>query len=81
VPVKDYVRRVGDLKGKPVIAIISGLGEVTPANDDMRALVEAAHGTPIEIYNVWQLRPIDDVYGTDDPYEAMYSVAPTISLP
>lgn len=75
LPLKDYLQRVGDLEGKPVIAIISGLGETTPANSDMRSLLEEVNGSLIELYNVWQVRPIDDLYGVDDPYEAMRGVA------
>lgn len=74
-PVQDYLRRVGDLEGLPVIAILSGLGETGPANDVMRDLVEEVNGTMTTIHNIWQLRPIDDLYGTDDPHEAMQQMA------
>lgn len=74
-PVQDYLRRVGDLNSLPVIAILSGLGETGPANDVMLELVEEVNGDLVTIHNIWQLRPIDDLYGTDDPYEAMKGVA------
>lgn len=80
-PIKDFVRRVGDLDGLVTVAIISGLGETTPADDDMRALIADANGTLLTIYNVWQMRPIDEVYGTSDPHEAMHSVVAELELP
>lgn len=74
-PVQDYLRRVGDLKGLPVVAILSGLGETGPANAAMGDLVREVKGTLTAIHNVWQLRPIDELYGTDDPFAAMRNVA------
>jgi hypothetical protein len=74
-PVQDYLARVGDLNGLPVVALLSGLGETGPANTVMRDLITASNGTLLDIYNVWQLRPIDDLYGTDDPFEAMRQTA------
>lgn len=74
-PVQDYLRRVGDLDSLPVIAILSGLGETGPANDVMRDLIEEVNGEFMTIHNIWQLRPIDDLYGTDDPYDAMRQMA------
>jgi hypothetical protein len=80
-PVQAYVRRLGDLAGLPVAAILSGLGETGPANDVMRDLVTAQGGRLIDIYNIWQLRPIDELYGIDDPYEAMRQTARSLTLP
>ncbi len=80
-PVQDYLRRLGSLDEMPVVAILSGLGETDPANGVMRELVAAHGGRLIDIYNVWQLRPIDNLYGTDDPYQAMRQVAQSLVLP
>jgi hypothetical protein len=79
-PVQDYLARVGDLNGLPVVALMSGLGETGPANTVMRDLITASNGTLLDIYNVWQLRPIDDLYGTDDPFEAMRQTALNVQL-
>lgn len=79
-PIQSYLARVGDLNGMPVVAILSGLGETGPANTVMRELVSGANGTLMTLHNVWQLRPIDDLYGTDDPFEAMRGVAQTLQL-
>ena len=80
-PVQAYMRQLGNLDGLPVAAILSGLGETGPANDVMRDLVTAQGGSLIDIYNVWQLRPIDELYGIDDPYEAMRRTARALMLP
>lgn len=77
-PVQDYLRRVGDLNGLAVIAILSGLGETGPANHSLSDLIEEANGALVNIYNLWQLRPIERVYGTDDPYVAMRTAAGTV---
>jgi hypothetical protein len=79
-PVQDYLRRVGDLKRLPVVAILSGLGETGPANAAMGDLVREVNGTMLSIYNVWQLRPIDELYGTDDAFAAMRKVAQDMTL-
>jgi hypothetical protein len=80
-PVQDYLRRVADLAGKSVVVILSGLGETGPANGVMRDLVAETNGALIEIYNIWQLRPIDDLYGVNDPQIAMYNAATALMLP
>ncbi len=79
-PVQDYLRRAGDLNDLPVVAILSGLGETGPANDVMRDLIAAAGGSMAGLYNVWQLRPIERLYGTDDPFAAMRGVAESLTL-
>lgn len=80
-PVQDYLRRAGDLDGLPVVAILSGLGETSPANAVMRDLIAAANGNLIGLYNVWQMRPMDDLYGTDDAFLALRGVAQALKLP
>jgi|GEM_PF-2975677 len=74
-PVQAYLRRVGDLAGKPVVAILSGLGETGPATTVMADLIAELNGKGLEIYHVWQMRPIDELYGIDDPHAAMYQMA------
>jgi hypothetical protein len=80
-PVQAFLRRAGDLGGLPVVAILSGLGETGPASEVMRALVAEVGGSLIEIYNLWQFRPIDELYGTDDPAAAMRGAAAALTLP
>jgi hypothetical protein len=80
-PVEAYLRRAGDLDGLPVVAILSGLGETGPANAVMRDLIAEAKGSLIALHNVWQLRPMDDLYGTDDPFTAMHGVAQALQWP
>lgn len=74
-PVQAYLRRVGNLGGKPVVAILSGLGETGPATTVMADLLAALNGNLLDIYHVWQIRPIDELYGTDDPHLAMRQTA------
>jgi hypothetical protein len=79
-PVQDYLRRVGNLERLPVVAVLSGLGETGPANDVMRDLIAEVNGNTVALYNVWQLRPIERLYGTDDPFEAMRGVAQALQF-
>lgn len=79
-PVQDYLRRAGDLHGLPVVALLSGLGETGPANDVMRNLIAEVNGNAVALYNVWQMRPIERLYGTNDPFEAMRGVAQALQL-
>jgi hypothetical protein len=79
-PVQDYLRRIGDLRGLPTVAILSGLGETGPANTVMRDLINATNGRIMSIYNVWQMRPINTLYGTEDPSEAMRNMAQALQL-
>jgi hypothetical protein len=79
-PVQAYLRRVGALGGLPVVAILSGLGETGPATAVMRNLIAEVNGTLIEVYHVWQWRPIDDLYGTDDVAAAMRGAATSLQL-
>ncbi|NJO82592.1 MAG: hypothetical protein HC828_07020 [Blastochloris sp.] len=46
----------------------------------MRDLIAEVNGTSVGLFNVWQLRPIDDLYGTGDPLEAMRGVAQALQL-
>ncbi len=81
-PVQDYLRRVGDLGGKPVVAILSGLGETGPATAVTAVtadLIAELNGALLDIYHVWQMRPIDDLYGTDDPQAALRQTAVSLA--
>lgn len=56
--IQDYLKCLGDLKGKRVVIIITGEGYTVLSLPYMKKLVEKANGNIVKALEFWSLRPI-----------------------
>jgi hypothetical protein len=70
-PIVDYVERLGDLKGKPVVVVISGGGMTDRAMRVLQEQLVKARGTIVEAIEIWTSRPNEDRHGLSDPVAIM----------
>lgn len=66
-PVVDYLKRVGDLRGKPVALVVSAGGMGGPALRSLHNQVAAAHGRVVADIEVWTDRDNVPRHGLSDP--------------
>jgi hypothetical protein len=62
-PLRRYVARVGDFRGKAVVVLLAGAGDVDKAVADASAAVKAANGRPVEAFGVTSMKPNDEANG------------------
>jgi hypothetical protein len=60
VPVRRYVRQVGDLGGLPTVTITTGLGAGGRSSKVLQRTVRDARGSLVEALTFYRLRPNDD---------------------
>jgi hypothetical protein len=60
VPVRRYLRQVGDLGGLPTVTITTGLGSGGRSSKVLQEYVRDAHGSLVEALTFYRLRPNDD---------------------
>jgi hypothetical protein len=65
VPIRRYVRRLGDLGGQPTVTIITGLGAGGRSSNILRKKVCDAHGSLVKSLTLYRMRPNDDDDYTD----------------
>jgi hypothetical protein len=59
-PIQTYVRRLGDLGGKPTVTIITALGMGERSSLIMEQLVRQANGNLVQALVLYKARPNDD---------------------
>jgi hypothetical protein len=59
-PIKRYLRRLGDLAGKPTVTIITGLGAAEGSSAKMQEMVRAQNGNVVKALLLYKMRPNDD---------------------
>jgi len=59
-PIKRYLRRLGDLAGKPTVTIITGLGAAEGSSAKMQEMVRARNGNVVKALLLYKTRPNDD---------------------
>jgi len=70
-PVRDYLRRLGDLGGKRSVLIVAGAGSTDKAVSEMEQLLLAANGTLVRSLPVWTMKPNEELYEMSDAEEIM----------
>jgi hypothetical protein len=60
VPVRRYLRRLGDLGGLPAVTITTGLGAGGRSSKVLQRYVRDAHGSLVESLTLYRMRPNDD---------------------
>lgn len=80
-PIRSYLSRLGDLRGKRTAIIITSLGMGERSISKMERLVRAANGDLLKSLLLYSLAPNEDIYGTNDPEEIASQVAKGIMPP
>jgi hypothetical protein len=70
-PISAYLDRLGDLRGLPVVIVVSGFDTTDAAVATLHQRVEQAHGTVLDEIELWTARPNRERDGTTDPVEIM----------
>ena len=60
LPIRRYLRQLGDLGGKPVVTIITGLGAGGRSSKALQGAVRKAHGSLVKSLLLYRMRPNDD---------------------
>ena len=59
-PITRYVRRLGDLEGKPTVTIVTGFGSTGRSKSILEKLVQEANGELVNSLTFFKLRPNDE---------------------
>ncbi len=80
-PVVDYLNRLGDLKGKPVVIVVSGGGMTERAIRVLRERVVKKHGAVVDAIEIWTLRPNEERHGLSDPRAILFRAGARLTIP
>ena len=80
-PLRSYLRRLGDLHGKPTVAILTGMGAGERADSIIKTDVQRANGELVASLLLYSMKPNEDLYGTNDPVEIATQAAKAVSPP
>ena len=78
LPIRRYLRRIGDLKSKSTVIICTAAGAPINSCKKMKSLVQAAKGNVVKTLTLFTLRPNE---GNRDPVEMSTQVGKEIPLP
>ena len=70
-PISAYLDRLGELRGMPVMIVVSGFNYTEGATRALHERIEQAHGQVVEELDLWTARPNRTRDGTTDPAEIM----------
>lgn len=79
-PVVDYVDRLRDLKGKPVVVIVSGGGMTERAMRVLQTCIVKAGGVIVDAIEIWTSRSNEDRHGLTDPVAIMRRAGARVTL-
>jgi flavorubredoxin len=77
LPIRKYLRRIGDLEEKRIIIICTAAGAPLGSCEKMKNLVQAAHGSIEKSLTLFTMRPND---GNGDPFKIATRVGKEIPL-
>ena len=80
-PIKRYLERVGDLGGLATAPIVTGGGSTARSASLLADYVMEANGTPIEVLELWQAAPNEEMHGISDAMEIAERAGAPIVLP
>jgi hypothetical protein len=80
-PLLSYLRRLRDIKGKPVVTIVTAMGAGERSNGIMQRAVKAANGRLVASLLLYTMRPNEDLYGINDAEEIAISAAKQVQPP
>jgi hypothetical protein len=70
-PILEYLVRVGKLKGKAIVAVVSGGGMTERAMRILQTRIVEAGGCIVDAFEIWTSRSNEARYGIDDPEAIM----------
>ncbi len=80
-PLRNYVERIEDFGGLPVVVIITCAGNGATAVQILEDLVEDANGTVVLSLLLFTLSPNAEQYGSTDPLEIAASAGENLTIP
>jgi hypothetical protein len=60
LPIRRYMRKLGDLAGQPTVTIVTGLGAGERSAKALRGDVRKAHGSLVKSLTFYRMQPNDD---------------------
>ena len=80
-PIRRYLKLVGDLGGLPTVLLVTGAGTTERAASVLADTVTEANGTTIEVLELWQAAPNEEVHGLSDAAEIAERAGASLMLP
>jgi flavodoxin len=65
LPIRRYLRKLGDLEGQPTVTIVTGLGAGQRSSRVLQGKVRDAHGNLVQSLTLYRMRPNDDTNYSD----------------
>ena len=78
-PIDNYLDRLGDLNGTPVVIVVTGFNYTERATKHLRDRVTQAHGTVADEIELWTARPNAARHGTTEPAQIMLQAGARIA--
>jgi hypothetical protein len=60
LPIRRYLRRLGDLGGQPTVTIVTGLGAGGRSSSALQRQVQRVHGNLVRSLTLYRMRPNED---------------------
>jgi flavorubredoxin len=60
LPIRRYLRQLGDPEGQPTVTIVTGLGAGERSSKVLQGKVRDAHGNLVKSLTLYRMRPNDD---------------------
>jgi len=80
-PVKRYLDTLGNLNGLSTALVVTGAGTTTRSASLLVDNVLEANGNVIELLELWQVAPNEEVHGSSDAVEIAETAGESIVLP
>jgi len=80
-PITQYLERIGDLGGLPTVLLVTGAGTTARAASVLADTVAEANGATIEVLELWQAAPNEEIHGISDAMEIAERAGASIELP
>ncbi len=80
-PITQYLERVDDLNGLPTVLIVTAAGTTERAASILANAVTDVKGTTIDVLELWQAAPNEEIHGISDATEIAERAGAAIELP
>ncbi len=80
-PIKRYLESVGDLDGLPTVVFVTGAGTTERSASLLVDNVLETNGNVIELLELWQVAPNEEIHGISDAMEIAEMAGASIVLP
>jgi flavorubredoxin len=80
-PIRNYVRRLGDLGGQAAATIVTAMGAGERSASVMEKQIQEANGDLVKALLLFTMRPNEDLYGINDAEEIATQAGKEIPAP